>query len=126
MRLTEFSYHFSFLGCSNNSNGIKDDRQKRGVLELYSMVKCSTGCDPLIYKGYGCYCGFLGRGRALDGIDRYGGVTNDHNLKLNGTLSHIQMLQNARLLLRSSQLYKVSGVLRAVSLEMLPRSSAVW
>lgn len=48
-----------------------EGRQKRGVLELYSMVKCATGCDPLLYKGYGCYCGFLGRGRALDGIDRY-------------------------------------------------------
>lgn len=33
------------------------------------MVKCATGCDPLIYKGYGCYCGFLGDGRTLDGID---------------------------------------------------------
>lgn len=35
------------------------------------MVKCSTGCDPLVYKGYGCYCGFLGAGKTLDGIDRY-------------------------------------------------------
>lgn len=34
------------------------------------MVKCATGCDPLIYKGYGCYCGFLGSGKTLDGIDR--------------------------------------------------------
>lgn len=33
------------------------------------MVKCATGCDPLIYKGYGCYCGFLGSGKYLDGID---------------------------------------------------------
>lgn len=47
-----------------------DDRQKRDVIDLYSMVKCSTGCDPLIFKGYGCYCGFLGSGKALDGIDR--------------------------------------------------------
>lgn len=35
------------------------------------MVKCATGCDPLIFKGYGCYCGFLGSGRTLDGIDRF-------------------------------------------------------
>lgn len=47
-----------------------DGRQKRDVIDLYSMVKCATGCDPLIFKGYGCYCGFLGSGKALDGIDR--------------------------------------------------------
>lgn len=52
----------------NNSD--PDHRTKRGALILYSMVKCSTGCDPLVYKGYGCYCGFLGSGRTLDGIDR--------------------------------------------------------
>lgn len=34
------------------------------------MIKCATGCDPLVYKGYGCYCGFLGSGKALDPIDR--------------------------------------------------------
>lgn len=34
------------------------------------MIKCATGCDPLVYKGYGCFCGFLGSGKALDGIDR--------------------------------------------------------
>jgi len=33
------------------------------------MIKCSTGCEPLVYKGYGCYCGFLGNGREIDGID---------------------------------------------------------
>ncbi|XP_041764657.1 uncharacterized protein LOC121602973 [Anopheles merus] len=48
----------------------RDGRAKRGVYNLYSMIKCATGCDPLIYKGYGCYCGFLGSGQALDGIDR--------------------------------------------------------
>lgn len=58
---------------SNDHLGDNDDddgRQKRDVIDLYSMVKCSTGCDPLIFKGYGCYCGFLGSGKALDGIDR--------------------------------------------------------
>uniref|UniRef100_A0A1Y1JWS4 Phospholipase A2 n=1 Tax=Photinus pyralis TaxID=7054 RepID=A0A1Y1JWS4_PHOPY len=34
------------------------------------MISCATGCDPLIYKGYGCYCGFLGSGYPVDGIDR--------------------------------------------------------
>ncbi|XP_058821537.1 uncharacterized protein LOC131683516 [Topomyia yanbarensis] len=48
----------------------RDGRSKRGVYNLYSMIKCSTGCDPIIYKGYGCFCGFLGSGKVLDGIDR--------------------------------------------------------
>ncbi|XP_065093447.1 uncharacterized protein LOC135714105 [Ochlerotatus camptorhynchus] len=48
----------------------REGRSKRGVYNLYSMIKCTTGCDPIIYKGYGCYCGFLGSGQALDGIDR--------------------------------------------------------
>jgi secretory phospholipase A2 len=45
-------------------------RRKRGVLHLYNMVLCATGCDPLAFKGYGCYCGFLGSGYTVDGIDR--------------------------------------------------------
>ncbi|XP_030562948.1 uncharacterized protein LOC115764200 [Drosophila novamexicana] len=45
-------------------------RGKRDVAKLYSMIKCSTNCDPLIYKGYGCYCGFGGHGVPNDGIDR--------------------------------------------------------
>ncbi|XP_062555059.1 uncharacterized protein LOC134220097 isoform X2 [Armigeres subalbatus] len=48
----------------------REGRSKRAVFNLYSMIKCATGCDPIIYKGYGCYCGFLGSGQALDGIDR--------------------------------------------------------
>lgn len=47
-----------------------ENRGKRGVLHLYNMMYCATGCDPLAYKGYGCYCGFLGAGRPTDGIDR--------------------------------------------------------
>ncbi|CAB3235327.1 unnamed protein product [Arctia plantaginis] len=48
-----------------------ENRGKRGVLHLYNMLYCATGCDPLSYKGYGCYCGFLGEGRPTDGIDRF-------------------------------------------------------
>lgn len=62
---------FKIPSNSTTATDTKDNRSKRGALILYSMVKCSTGCDPLIYKGYGCYCGFLGSGRTLDGIDRY-------------------------------------------------------
>jgi len=50
------------VGENNNS--------KRGALDLYNMIKCGTGCNPLVYKGYGCYCGFLGSGGVVDGIDR--------------------------------------------------------
>lgn len=51
-------------------DGGKRNNSKRGALDLYKMVKCGTGCNPLVYKGYGCYCGFLGSGGVVDGIDR--------------------------------------------------------
>ncbi|KNC25908.1 hypothetical protein FF38_03602 [Lucilia cuprina] len=51
-------------------NASNQNKYKRDVLRLYSMIKCSTGCEPLVYKGYGCYCGFLGDGIPTDGIDR--------------------------------------------------------
>ena len=35
-------------------------RPRRSVVHLYDMVVCATGCNPLIYKGYGCFCGFMG------------------------------------------------------------------
>ena len=44
---------------------------KRASWDFYAMIKCGTGCNPLVYKGYGCYCGFLGSGDTVDGIDRY-------------------------------------------------------
>ncbi|XP_041989293.1 uncharacterized protein LOC121740624 [Aricia agestis] len=47
----------------------KADRGKRGVVHLYNMLLCASGCDPLSYQGYGCYCGFLGKGRPTDAID---------------------------------------------------------
>jgi len=43
---------------------------KRASWDFYAMIKCGTGCNPLVYKGYGCYCGFLGSGDTVDGIDR--------------------------------------------------------
>jgi len=46
------------------------NNSKRAALDLYNMIKCATGCNPLVYKGYGCYCGFLGSGGVVDGIDR--------------------------------------------------------
>ncbi|BES97832.1 Phospholipase A2 [Nesidiocoris tenuis] len=69
-----------YLGHSNNpwggSSSLKvvnrKERQSRGrrsVVHLYNMVLCATGCNPLAYKGYGCYCGFLGSGNPTDPID---------------------------------------------------------
>ncbi|EFX80412.1 putative phospholipase A2, partial [Daphnia pulex] len=45
-------------------------RTKRDIFHLYNMMSCTTQCDPLSYKGYGCYCGFLGSGLTVDAIDR--------------------------------------------------------
>jgi len=42
---------------------------KRASWDFYAMIKCGTGCNPLVYKGYGCYCGFLGSGNTVDPID---------------------------------------------------------
>ncbi|CAK1543842.1 unnamed protein product [Leptosia nina] len=47
----------------------RTDRGKRGVSHLYNMLTCTTGCNPIDYKGYGCYCGLGGSGRPADGID---------------------------------------------------------
>ncbi|OAD59987.1 Phospholipase A2 [Eufriesea mexicana] len=54
----------------HNEQSLTHRRFKRGVIHLYNMVVCATGCNPLAYKGYGCYCGFLGSGYVIDGIDR--------------------------------------------------------
>ncbi|CAD1475258.1 unnamed protein product, partial [Heterotrigona itama] len=53
-----------------NEQSLTHKRFKRGVIHLYNMVVCATGCNPLAYKGYGCYCGFLGSGYVIDEIDR--------------------------------------------------------
>ncbi|XP_063867013.1 phospholipase A2 A2-actitoxin-Ucs2a-like isoform X2 [Scylla paramamosain] len=49
---------------------VNSTRRKRSVFHLYNMVTCATSCNPLVYKGYGCYCGFLGSGMVVDGIDK--------------------------------------------------------
>lgn len=54
----------------NAFDGVEDwERDKRGALHLYGIIKCATGCNPLGFKGYGCFCGFMGAGNPVDGID---------------------------------------------------------
>lgn len=62
--------HLENLVNQEDASTNSEPRLKRGVVHLYNMVSCATGCNPLIYKGYGCYCGFLGSGRPVDAIDR--------------------------------------------------------
>lgn len=59
------------IESENESSMRSRKRPRRSVVHLYDMVVCSTGCNPLIFKGYGCYCGFLGSGLTVDGIDKY-------------------------------------------------------
>ncbi|XP_046453423.1 acidic phospholipase A2 D-like [Daphnia pulex] len=55
---------------SDSTSGSGSGRTKRDIFHLYNMMSCTTQCDPLSYKGYGCYCGFLGSGLTVDAIDR--------------------------------------------------------
>uniref|UniRef100_T1JLI6 Phospholipase A2 n=1 Tax=Strigamia maritima TaxID=126957 RepID=T1JLI6_STRMM len=49
---------------------ILNKRRRRDVLLLYNVVSCGTGCNPMRLMGYGCYCGFMGAGIPVDGIDK--------------------------------------------------------
>ena len=54
----------------NAFSGFEDgDRDKRGALHLAGIIACATGCSPLVFNGYGCFCGFAGAGEPMDGID---------------------------------------------------------
>ena len=54
----------------NTFEGFEDwERGKRGALHLAGIIRCATNCNPLIYKGYGCFCGFMGAGEPMDPID---------------------------------------------------------
>jgi secretory phospholipase A2 len=54
----------------NTFEGFEEfERGKRGALHLAAIIKCATNCNPLLFKGYGCYCGFMGAGTPVDGID---------------------------------------------------------
>lgn len=44
---------------------------RRSVVEFGFMVACHTKRSPLLYIGYGCYCGLGGKGKPKDDTDRY-------------------------------------------------------
>jgi len=64
------SNHEDYIFQEAAEGGVKHNSTKRASWDFYAMIKCGTGCNPLVYKGYGCYCGFLGSGNTVDGIDR--------------------------------------------------------
>ncbi|XP_031553863.1 phospholipase A2 A2-actitoxin-Cgg2a-like [Actinia tenebrosa] len=55
-----------------DSSKYEDDVQvsKRSVLQFYTMIRSQTGRDPKDYMGYGCWCGYGGKGRPVDEVDR--------------------------------------------------------
>lgn len=59
----------SALQFLSNEEAEEFERGKRGALDLAQIIKCATGCDPLLFQGYGCFCGYLGSGEPVDGID---------------------------------------------------------
>ncbi|KAG0428740.1 hypothetical protein HPB47_024299, partial [Ixodes persulcatus] len=58
-------------GASSKRGGRHGDRARlrRSIVQLASMLKCVSGCNPLSYRGYGCFCGYRGDGMPVDPID---------------------------------------------------------
>ncbi|XP_046857971.1 acidic phospholipase A2-like isoform X2 [Xenia sp. Carnegie-2017] len=61
---------FAAAICSCWSAKTGNNRSKRNLLNFGVMIFTATGRSPLDFNGYGCYCGFGGKGTPLDGIDR--------------------------------------------------------
>ncbi|XP_054713894.1 basic phospholipase A2 caudoxin-like [Uloborus diversus] len=53
----------------SNVRYLSETEDTRSVFQLGHMIQCQTGCDPLRYRRYGCFCGFRGAGRPVDFID---------------------------------------------------------
>ncbi|GFT51417.1 phospholipase A(2) [Nephila pilipes] len=52
-----------------SSRYLSEAEETRSIFQLGHMIRCQTGCDPLRYKRYGCFCGFKGAGKPVDVID---------------------------------------------------------
>ncbi|GFV63670.1 phospholipase A(2) [Trichonephila clavipes] len=52
-----------------SSRYLSETEETRSIFQLGHMIRCQTGCDPLRYKRYGCFCGFKGAGKPVDVID---------------------------------------------------------
>ncbi|KAH0625026.1 hypothetical protein JD844_033044 [Phrynosoma platyrhinos] len=58
-----------FQAVWNGVLGKTHSLHKRGLLELSGALQCGTSKFPLMYLGYGCYCGLGGRGWPKDETD---------------------------------------------------------
>lgn len=109
-RMSALPNETALNSAEDEFNQSHHQRVKRSVIDLASMIKCVTGCNPFMYKDYGCYCGFQGDGYPVDGIDRYvSNCTDGQNL--NFCLYFTQMLLHARQLLLRGGLPPGAGLL---------------
>ncbi|XP_058946422.2 phospholipase A2 A2-actitoxin-Cgg2a-like [Pocillopora verrucosa] len=53
-----------------NDRGGTDDATKRSVLNFGWMIYKVTRRNPLHFNGYGCWCGYGGKGDPVDVLDR--------------------------------------------------------
>ncbi|XP_013393799.1 acidic phospholipase A2 PLA-1-like [Lingula anatina] len=60
------AYAVTACMCEDNVHS----REKRNAFQFRKMIKDRTGREPLLYNGYGCWCGLGGRGKPKDGVDR--------------------------------------------------------
>ena len=43
---------------------------RRNAAQLASMVRYTTGTNPIKYLKYGCWCGIGGKGKTVDELDK--------------------------------------------------------
>lgn len=59
---SDLFYHLNFLGDTR--------AEKRDLLQFASMIKCATNRNAIKYIDYGNYCGWGGKGKPVDEVDR--------------------------------------------------------